>query len=237
MNVGKSLQFMFDDENWLSKLGLGALISLIPILNFAWAGYYIQLMRNVSDKVELPLPQWDELGEKLIQGLLITVAALVYVLPAVLFLCLPMGILTLPVFFQDSDIQGPLAVFTTFGGMALICCIGLYLLAFSFFFPAVQLRYSRTGEFASCFQIREIISLISSHVNDYLVAWLVVLVVGMVIGAVASGIGMLIGWIPCLGQVAVWAISAIAGAWTSVVYAHLFGQLGMKIYTETGLEA
>lgn len=237
MNVGKSLQFVFDDENWLSKLGLGALISLIPILNFAWAGYHLQLMRNVSDNMELPLPEWDELGEKLIKGLLITIAAFIYVLPAMLFLCLPIGILAVPAFFQDSDIQGPLAVFTTFGGMALLCCIGLYLLAFSFYFPAVELRYSRTGEFASCFQIREIFSLISSHLSDYLVAWLVTLVVGLVIGAVAGGAGMLIGWIPCLGQIAVWAISAIAGAWASVVYAHLFGQIGMQVFTETELAA
>lgn len=237
MNVGKSLQFVFDDENWLSKLGLGALISLIPILNFAWVGYYIQLMRNVSNKVELPLPQWDELGEKFIQGLLITIAAFIYILPAMLFLCLPIGILTLPAFFQDSDIQEPLAFFTTFGGMALICCVGLYLLAFSFYFPAVQLRYSRTGEFTSCFQIREIFSLISSHVSDYLVAWLVTLAVGLVVVTVAGGGGALIGWIPCLGQIAVWAIFFIAVGWVRIVAAHLFGQIGMKIYTESGLEA
>lgn len=234
MNVGKSLQFMFDDENWLSKLGIGALISLIPILNFAWMGYYIELMRNVTDKVELPLPQWDEIGEKFVQGLMIMIAAFIYILPAALFLCLPMGILTLPAFFQDSDIQGPLAFFTTFGGMTLICCVGLYLLAFSFYFPAVQLRFSNTGEFASCFRIREIFSLISSHSSDYLVAWLVALVIGLVVGAVAGGIGTLIGWIPCLGQVAVWAISAIAGAWANVVYAHLFGQVGIKAFAETG---
>lgn len=233
MDIGKSLQFAFDDENWLSKLGLGALISLVPVLNFAWIGYYIDLMRNVTDEREQPLPQWDELGEKFIKGLLVTVAAFIYTLPAILFLCLPIGIMTVPAFVQDTDAQGVLAVFTTIGGLSLICCIGLYFLLFSFFYPAVQLRYSRTGEFKSCFQFRELLSLITANMGDYLVAWLVTLVVGLLVGVVVGGAGLFLGWIPCLGQIAIWVIAAIAGAWASVVYAHVFGQLGVKAYSES----
>jgi len=237
MDIGKSLQFVFDDEDWLSKLGVGALISLIPILNFAWAGYDLHLMRNVIDGVELPLPRWDEIGEKLIRGLLITVAGFIYALPGILFLCLPIGVLTLPAFVQDSDVQGALAVFTTFGGIALFCCIGLYFLVFSFFFPAVQLRYARTDNFKSCFEIREIISLITSNLSNYLVAWLITLVVGVLVGAVVGVVGMFLGWVPCLGQIAVWIISAVAGAWASVVYAHVFGQVGVKAFAQTALSA
>ncbi|MCC7130932.1 MAG: DUF4013 domain-containing protein [Anaerolineae bacterium] len=237
MDIGKSLQFAFDDENWLSKLGLGALISLIPILNFAWVGYYLQLMRNVSDKVELPLPQWDEFAEKFTRGLLVTVAGFIYALPGILFLCLPIGIISFPLLFQNSDVQETLAVFTTFGSITLFCCIGLYFLVFSFYFPAVQLHYSHTDEFKSCFEIREILSLITSNLSDYLVAWLVTLAAGVIVGVVVGVIGMFVGWIPCLGQIAVWALSAVAGAWVSVVYAHIFGQIGAKIYSETALSA
>lgn len=232
MDIGKSLQFAFDDERWLSKIGVGALISLIPILNFAWVGYYIDLMRNVTDRKELPLPEWDELGEKLVKGLLLTVAGFLYALPGLLFLCLPMGIMFLPAFLQDPDAQGVLAVFTTFAGIGLFCVIGLYFLLFSFIFPAVQLRFSRTGEFQSCFQFREIFSLISGHLSDYLVAWLVTLLAGFIVGIVTSGVGLTLGWIPCLGQILVWIIAALTGAWTSVVYAHIFGQLGRKVFLE-----
>jgi hypothetical protein len=235
MDIGKSLQYAFEDERWLSKLGLGALISLIPILNFAWVGFYIDVMRNVSDGVEPPMPEWVELGEKFVKGLLVTVAAFIYALPGVLFLCLPIGVLIVPAFIQDTDAQSTLAVFTTLGGTTLMCCIGLYFLLFSFIYPAVQLRFSRMGTFQSCFQIREIFSLISSNLGDYLVAWLITLAAGFVVGLVITGVGLVLGWIPCLGQVLIWVASAIAGAWVSVVYAHIFGQLGAKVIAPADL--
>jgi len=36
MDVGKSFSFQFEDKEWLNQLGLGAIIALAPILNFAW---------------------------------------------------------------------------------------------------------------------------------------------------------------------------------------------------------
>ena len=47
MNLEKALTYPFDDKQWASKIGLGALISIIPILNFALLGYVIELMRRV----------------------------------------------------------------------------------------------------------------------------------------------------------------------------------------------
>jgi len=49
MNIGKSFSFMFEDKQWVSKLGLGALITFIPILNFAWTGYMVGVIRNVMN--------------------------------------------------------------------------------------------------------------------------------------------------------------------------------------------
>jgi len=233
MDIGKSLQYTFEDERWLSKLGLGALISLVPILNLAWVGYYIDIMKNVMDDKAFPLPEWDEFAEKFMKGLLISVAGFLYALPGLLFLCLPLGLMFIPAFVQDSDAQSTLAVVTSLAGVAMFCCIGFYFLLFSFFFPAVQIHFARQGTFQSCFQLREIFYVISGHASDYLVAWLISLVAGLIVGIVIGVVGVVLGWIPCLGQLLIWAASAIAGAWTGAVYAHIFGQCGRKAFLST----
>ena len=232
MDIGKSLQYTFEDERWLSKLGIGALISLVPILNLAWVGYYIDIMRNVMDDKALPLPEWDDFGARLTKGLLISVAGFLYALPGLLFLCLPLAVMFIPAFVQDPDLQGGLAAATSVAGIAMFCCIGFYFLLFSFIFPAVQIHFARQGTFQSCFQLREIFQVISGYASDYLVAWLVSLVAGLIVGVVIGIVGVVLGWIPCLGQLLLWAISAIAGAWTGAVYAHIFGQCGRKAFRD-----
>jgi hypothetical protein len=236
MDIGKSLQFVFEDDQWPSKLGLGALISLIPILNFAWTGYFIDIMRNVTEGRELPLPGWDELGDKFIKGLLVTVASFIYALPGLIFLCVPIGIMIIPAFLQNQQTQGAVAAITTISGLALICCIGLYFLAFSFIIPAVQLQFSRKGIFQACFQLRDIFGMITKNLSDYLVAWLLTIVAVLIISLILGVLGAVIGWIPCLGQMLVWVFGALTGVFISVVYAHIFGQFGMKAFGATESE-
>ena len=56
MDYGKSFTFLFEDDNWISKFAIGVVITLIPIVNFATYGYVIQLLQNVRDGQERPLP-------------------------------------------------------------------------------------------------------------------------------------------------------------------------------------
>jgi len=60
MDIGKSFSYPFEDNKWLSKLIIGALVSIVPILNFAWAGYLIDLLKNVINKAAEPLPEWTD---------------------------------------------------------------------------------------------------------------------------------------------------------------------------------
>ena len=232
MDVGKTLTYTFDDEKWLSKLGLGALFSLVPILNFAWLGYYIEVMRNVTQGKELPLPEWDDVGDKFMKGLIVAVAGFIYALPGLIVFCGALGIMIIPAIIEDQDTQGAIAAVTSIAGLTLICCIGLYFLVFSFVFPAAQLRYSRYGTFQSLFQLGEVFRLISANVSDYLVAWVITLGAGLVVSFAVGAVGAILGWIPCLGQILTWAIATLAGVWASAVTAHLFGQVGAKAFAD-----
>ena len=71
MDVAKAFTFVTEDERWMSKIGIGAAISLfffliipIPLL----VGYLVGITRNVKEGVERPLPEWDDFGQLFMDG-------------------------------------------------------------------------------------------------------------------------------------------------------------------------
>ena len=76
MDIGKSITFALDDEDGLTKLGLGAVVAAVPLLSFAWNGYLVDLMRNVAHGDPNPLPDWTDLGDKFVRGLVVSAAVL-----------------------------------------------------------------------------------------------------------------------------------------------------------------
>jgi MFS family permease len=232
MDIGKAITFVSEDEKWLEKLGIGALVAAVPILNFAWSGFMVDVMRNVAAGEAKPLPDWSDLGDKFMRGLAITVAGLIYALPAILVGCMLSGLAFMPLIAisgeGDQGLNQGLALGSTGLLIAISCCIGLYGLAISFVFPAVFINYSRKGTFGACFEFSEIMRLVSANLGEYVTAWVVVIAFGFVVGLVIGVIGMLVGWIPCVGWIILWAISAVAGAYIGAVYAHMFGQVGTE---------
>ena len=130
MDIGKAFSYPFEDDDWLSKLFLGAIVSAVPILNFAWSGYTVDVVRNVSDGVSLPLPDWSEFGDKFVKGFIIWAAGFIYSLPAILLACLPLGFLMIPALAEDSNISETFfSVFTGIGiFLMLFCSIAIMIL-------------------------------------------------------------------------------------------------------------
>ncbi len=227
MDIGKSFTFSFQDKNWIKKYLLGALISIVPILNFAWVGYLVELMRNVTEDALEPLPEWDEFGDKFVKGLLLAIAGFIYSLPGMILLFIPL--MALP--FADlssGDVSEAFGAVFAGASFLFICLVSLYFLAFSFFYPAVFIHFSREGTFGSCFQIGKIVQIATSNMGKYLTAWLISIVAGFGVGLVAGLVSSLFGLIPCLGWIISLAIGAFAGVWIATIYAHLFGQVAAQ---------
>lgn len=227
MDIGKSIGYVFEDQKWTSKLLLAVVVSIIPIVNFALAGYLIVIMRNVSERNPQPLPEWDNFGDKFLKGLILVVAGLIYFLPALILFC---PLVFVPFFATSTSGEGQNAVRGLFAGTAflLTCAFVIYGLVISFLFPAINLNYARKGTFGACFEFGEIWRIMSRNLGDYVVAWLIALVVAVAAGFVASMVALLVGWIPCLGWIAAWLITGLGSVWAATVYAHLFGQIGQQ---------
>jgi hypothetical protein len=230
MDIGKSFSFVFEDKDWVKKLGIGALVSLVPILNFAWTGYTIKLLRNVGDEQDEPLPDWSDFGDKFVKGLILIVAGLIYAIPMFILTFGPMIALLSAVFSTNGNMQDSLI--GAFAGVSfLVLCVALiYGLALSFYFPAVYINFSRKETFGSCFEIGKIIDIIKETIGDYLTAWVIALIMGIGLVILASIAFTILALIPCIGWILNLLLSAFLMVWPMTVVAHLLGQVYANHY-------
>ena len=230
MNIQKALTYPFEDKQWTGKIGIGVLISIVPILNFAWLGYILELMRQVIKGNPLPMPDWNNLGKKFMDGLFLFLAGFVYALPVILLIGVPLAVMIVPAILagnsNNQSIASAIATAGSMVAMCLTCVFLLYALALSVLFPAIYVEYATKGTFASCFNFKDIFVQIGKNTGVYFTAWGVYL--GVAIGASLVGgiIGGLLGWIPCLGQLIAVVVGVASGIYALLVFAHLFGQYG-----------
>ena len=232
MNINKAFSYPFEDKQRISKLGIAAVIGMIPVLNFAWSGYLVGILRNVVNKEAEPLPNWDNFEKKFMDGLILFAAGLVYGLPILLVACLPLGIMAISGTLSSSgDFQDIGNIIGGIGGVVGLCLGGLvivYGLFLSIVYPAILVIFAREGTFASCFKFREVIDLISKNAGNFFTAWGISLAAALGVGFIAGIVSGVIGWIPCVGWVVALVASMGSTVYATAVYAHLFGQFGAE---------
>lgn len=226
MDIGKSFSFPFEDEKWLSKLVIGAIVSAIPIVNIIFAGYIVDTIRNVMAGLARPLPEWVDWGDKFMKGLILFLASLVYSIPVICVSVLAFfPIMAVSNAQNNQNMQEALGWFTSGVGILALCFLTLYGLALSFFLPAVLVNFARKGTFASCFEFGEIVSVFSKDMGKYLTAWLIFLIASIVVSVIVSVVGGVLAFIPCLGWILAWVLGGVAAVYPGLVGAHLFGQV------------
>ena len=234
MNAEKSFAFPFEDQEWISKLGLGAIISLVPILNFAWSGYLVGIIRNVMNNDAEPLPTWDNLEKNFSEGLILFGAGLVYAFPILVALCLPLGVTASSSLFSGNRGMEDIArTLTGAGGVLFFCFLGillLYGLLLSILYPAILVMFSREGTFASCFKLGEAFALISKNAGPFFTAWILSVAASLGAGLLVGFVNMVVSFVPCVGWIVGLALSMISGVYATAVYAHLFGQFGRAAF-------
>ncbi len=208
MDLGRSFSYVFDDEEWVSKILLTAVISIIPILNLALYGWVVELMRNMLRGEEHPLPDWSNFEQKFSAGLHYLVGSLVYFLP-VFVLMLPMMLFA---FMADSNSNLETI------GILLSCVISVAVFAYAIVASAGlymgMVRYALRPELASYLAIRQNLGLALRHAATLATLVLFLALVSLILGV--------FGWIPCIGWLAALALG-------TPVVSHLAGQAAIQI--------
>ena len=233
MDIGRSFSYQFEDKQWISKLGIAALILFVPILNFALPGYIIALMRNVMDNSHEPLPNWDDLSKKFIDGLILVTARLIYFLP-IIILFIPIVIIVFSSLISGNHNLHDIGNLMTGAGSLLFICLAcvvmIYFLALSIIFPAIELVFAREGTFASLFKLREAFDIVSRNTSLFFTAWIVYFVASLGLSLILGILNVMVGWIPCLGVTASLIISFGSATYLLTINAYLFGQFGLVTF-------
>jgi Protein of unknown function (DUF4013) len=213
MDIGKAFSYLFEDERWISKVLIGGLVLLVPILNFAVFGYVLKIAQNVAQGNPRPLPEWGgEFGDHFMRGLYWVVIQLVYLLPAillyVLFACVLVGVGSAA--SDRSRGAGALGAL----GVCLLPLIFLVALAGAVLAYAGIARFAATKTLSEAFKFAEVVALVRNHLGDWVIFILVVILAGIVgqLGIIACGVGVLF---------TIFYAQAVGG--------HMLGQLIVKL--------
>lgn len=192
MDIGASFTYPTEDENWLVKILIGAVIGFIPIVGYLLQmGFAVEAIKRTQDGVPTPLPEWDDWGAKLVKGLVYWVITFVYALPLILIGgCIgAVSAVATSAISGDSDTATFISTLlvTCFGCLSLIYVIGMGLVL-----PAAVARYADTGQFGTAFQFGEVFSMVRNNVSTYAIVLVMTIVAGLVglLGLIGCGIGI-----------------------------------------------
>jgi hypothetical protein len=197
VDIGKSFTYVTQDQDWIKKVLLGGVITLIPIAGSLFAfGYVLATMKNVIAEQEVPLPEIGDFGGKLVEGLKAWVISFVYALPLILFsVCAQSGNLT-PLMAESVD-PDMLDVLTNVSIGVSACCgclLLLYGILMGLLLPFAWGKYIEVGQLGAAFRVGELFGMLKSNISPAVITLLVSGLAGFVavlVGTIACGIGLI----------------------------------------------
>lgn len=207
MEFGRAFSYITEDADWLKKVGIAALVSLIPLIGqIMLLGWGMEITRRVINKDPEPLPTWDDFSAHLTRGFQAFVISFAYMLPVILVSSCSNLLLPL---LDQGDISEALLTALGLVAACLGCFSAIYGLAAGVVLPAALGNFAATGELGAGFRFAEVFGLVRAAIGPYLL----VLVGGLLSSFIAS-----LGLILCI--VGVYFTMAFAMA----INAHLYGQ-------------
>lgn len=206
MDLGRAFAFVFDDPDWLRKVGLNALIALIPIIGPLYLlGWGLEVAKRVAARGLEPLPDID-FGTYLVHGFRAFVVSLVYTAPLWIS-----NIVAAILFSAVREVgQGPtnalVGIGTACGGLLVL----IFLMLLALVLPAAMTRSAVFGSIEAGLHFRAVWGMVRAAPGAYIVAFIASLLTGFAaafLGGLACGIGII-----------------FTMAYYQVISGHLYGQ-------------
>ncbi|MFA5508314.1 MAG: DUF4013 domain-containing protein [Vulcanimicrobiota bacterium] len=191
IDISKSLQSLFSDENWIKKVLIGTVLHILSFLlvpTWAFMGYFFKVLRQSSEGQEENLPEWDDWGALILSGLKYSVGMFILFLVPTALMIGGGGAMLMSLIAAFSGKSGGAAVGMAGGAMSMgALAIGIILsLLISLFVPALSIRFAETEEIGALFGFGQAMAVITRAPIDYLVLLLLPMAASAVIGVVLS---------------------------------------------------
>jgi len=189
MNFGRAFSYITEDQQWLQKVGLAALIMIIPILGpITVIGWALEITRRIiKGEPETPLPDWNNFGDYVVKGLQVFVIGFVYALPVILISICQQSFAVLPSLMKDNA-QAIQTITTVVGivGLCFGCFTFLYELVLAFVLPAALGNFAATGQLSAGFRFSEVFGLLRAAPGPYFMTFL-----GYILASIIASLGLI----------------------------------------------
>ncbi len=176
MNYSRAFSYVFEDKNWLSKILIAGLISLIPIVGQIYLfGWMIEIIRRVKAGRSDILPT-THFSYFLTLGLKMFVVSLIYSIPVIII----SGILQL---LTSSASNADESIFTIF--FAGLGCIGGILslvlnIAVALLGTYGAIKLAETDQIKACLDFNDAFQCIKNNIGAFIIVELLAIVAGLI---------------------------------------------------------
>jgi hypothetical protein len=210
MDLERAFTYIWKDPDWLKKVAIGGVLAFTGIGGFAVMGWLAEMARRVAHQEEEILPEWDRIGDYLLNGLKFVGVLLIWTSPmivlAILFSFIPAGIVfAVPEDGQGAAIAAISILATCFWGIFMI-----YIVAVNLITPPLWVPVAEGTPFQELLNPKLAWGIFKSNAGGFIVALLV--------GSLAASLLSMIGFVLCVVGVFLTSVA------TQLVLAHLIGQ-------------
>jgi hypothetical protein len=210
LDIGRAFAFPFDDGEWVKKILIGGLVTLIPVVgSFIVYGYMLEVTRRSFAGSDGELPEWDDLGGMLASGFFLWLAYMVWFLPIILLIICAAFVIIFSGLASGSDAL--IGISFLFMFMVLMPLIFLVSILAAVIQPLLLARYALERRFGALFEFGAILAEVRLI---GLVPLLLMLVTVLAAQSLAS-----------LGMIACFVGIYFTSFYASLVMAHAGGQV------------
>ncbi|MBN2044413.1 MAG: DUF4013 domain-containing protein [Anaerolineales bacterium] len=210
MELERAFTYIWKDPDWLKKLAIGGALAITGIGGIALMGWLAEMSRRVAHQEEESLPEWDQIGDFLLNGLKFIGVILVWTSPviilSIIFSLIPAWMMfAIPEDGQGAAIAMISILVTCFWGFFMI-----YILAVNLIIPPLWVPVAEGVPFRELVNPQNSWSLFKANAGGFIVA--------LLIGSLAGSLMSMAGVVLCVIGVFVTMVAA------QLVLAHLIGQ-------------
>ena len=192
MDIGKAFTFMFEDDEWIVKIAIAAVLAFIPIIGWIpLGGWMLEISRRVATGRQDVLPEWDDLGTYTIRGLKAAVILLIYYLP---YIVLSACVYSIPFLISGGQVSDSVELGITVIEMAVKCVIFAYFVFVTLLIPAALMRFvMNDDDITAGLAFMEVLTLVKNNLMAYITVYLGYLVLTFLVplGVLVLCVGVL----------------------------------------------
>ncbi len=226
MTVSRAFTYIFDDRDWVNKIVVGTIFTLLTFVFTPFLiglvglsllfGYQAGIIRNIRARAENPLPAWGDLGGMISDGIGVLLAFVVYMLPNLLVSFFS---------FFVSGLAGDTVIVSGATSIGIACCLFPFVLVYNLIalpmFTIAQGRHAHTRNVREFFRLAALFDVFRTNF-DAVVQWWIGTILALVLFS-------FLGVIPCIGWIAGAALAVpITGALAGMLHVAVDGEKPKK---------